>query len=96
MIDPKKLTPLGSRILCRRSKGADTSKGGILIPPSAVEKMLEATVEHAGEHAADLPVGSRIAFAKYSETVVSIVEGVEHVLVEYSDILGVYVEGESQ
>ena len=92
-----KLRPLADRIVVKRVKEEEKTKGGIIIPDSAKEKPLEGEVLAVGNgkilkngtvRALELKVGDRILFGKYSGTEVKI-EGDEHILLREDDVLGV-------
>ena len=92
-----KIRPLQDRVIIRRVKEEEKTKGGIIIPDSAKEKPLEALVVAVGNgkvledgtvRKLELKEGDRILFSKYSGTEVKI-EGEEHLIVREDDILGV-------
>ena len=92
-----KLRPLADRIVVKRVKEEEKTKGGIIIPDSAKEKPLEGEVLAVGNgkilkngtvRALEIKVGDRILFGKYSGTEVKI-EGDEHILLREDDVLGV-------
>ena len=92
-----KIRPLQDRVIIRRVKEVEKTKGGIIIPDSAKEKPLEALVVAVGNgkvledgtvRKLELKEGDRILFSKYSGTEVKI-EGEEHLIVREDDILGV-------
>ncbi len=73
---PKKIKPLGSRIVIERNEATST-KGGILLPESAKEKPRQGTVVAVGpgkvdekgkNQPLDLKVGDQILFSSYSGT----------------------------
>jgi chaperonin GroES len=91
------LKPLQDRLVVRRIEGADTTKGGIIIPDSAKERPLEGEVLAVGngkklEDGTVLPLdvkaGDRILFGKYAGTEVK-VDGVEHLIIREDEVLGV-------
>src|ERR1700740_417131 len=70
-----KIRPLGDRILVKRIKEEDRTKGGIIIPDTAKEKPQEGKVMAVGKGkvteagkltAPDVKAGDRILFGKYS------------------------------
>jgi chaperonin GroES len=92
-----KIRPLGDRILVKRIKEEDKSKGGIIIPDTAKEKPQEGRVVAVGKgKMADtgyllVPVvkaGDRILFGKYSGSEVKF-EDEEHLIVREDDVLAV-------
>jgi chaperonin GroES len=93
-----KIRPLGDRILVKRIKEEDKSKGGIIIPDTAKEKPQEGKVVAVGKGkmneqgtkllVPDVKAGDKILFGKYSGSEVKI-EGEEHLILREDDILGV-------
>jgi chaperonin GroES len=95
--------PLGDRVLVRRVKEEEKTKGGIIIPDTAKEKPQEGEIVAVGPGARDesgkvqpldVKVGDRILFGKWSGTEVSI-SGEDLLIMKESDVLGV-LEGQSQ
>jgi chaperonin GroES len=91
------IRPLHDRVLIKRVKEEETTKGGIIIPPSAKEKPTEAEVIAVGRgkvtddgrlQEPHVKVGDRILFGKYSGTEVKL-DGVDHLIIREEDILGV-------
>ena len=92
-----KLRPVQDRILVKRVKENEKSKGGIIIPDTAREKPIEGTVIAAGNGklsekgkrvALEVKKGDRILFGKYSGTEVKI-EDEEYLILRADDVLGV-------
>src|SRR6266851_4849508 len=92
-----KIRPLGDRILVKRIKEEEKTKGGIIIPDTAKEKPQEGKVVAVGKGkvteegkliAPDVRAGDRILFGKYSGSEVKL-EGEEHLILREDDILGV-------
>jgi chaperonin GroES len=92
-----KLTPLQDRLVVRRIEGADTTKGGIIIPDSAKERPLEGEVLAVGNGKKledgtviplDVKAGDRILFGKYAGTEVK-VDGQDHLIIREDEVLGV-------
>jgi chaperonin GroES len=95
--------PLGDRVLVRRVKEEEKTKGGIIIPDTAKEKPQEGEVVAVGPGARDeqgkiqaleLKVGDRILFGKWSGTEVQI-SGEDLMIMKESDVLGV-LDGQAQ
>ncbi len=93
----KGIRPLGDRILVKRIKEEDKTKGGIIIPDTAKEKPQEGKVIAVGKGrrsekgdliAPDVKTGDRILFGKYSGSEVKL-EGEDHLILREDDILGV-------
>ena len=90
------LTPLGDRILIRRTEDDEqTTSGGIIIPDTAKEKPQEGEVIAVGEgrlldngdrQPIDVAAGDKILFGKYSGTEVTY-ENEELLILREDDIL---------
>lgn len=92
--------PLHDRVLVKRVKEEEKTRGGIIIPETAQEKPQEGEVVAVGPGARDedgeyikpdVAVGDRILFGKWSGTEVK-VDGEELLIMKESDILGVIEE----
>ena len=92
----KKITPLGDRVLVKRSQ-AKTTKGGILLPDTAQEKPREGEVIAVGPgkrddqgvlQAMSIVVGDHVLFGAYAGTEVKS-DDEEHLILSEEDILGV-------
>ena len=89
--------PLHDRVLVKRVKEEEKTRGGIIIPDTAQEKPQEGEVIGVGPGARDedgeripldVKVGDRILFGKWSGTEVKI-DGEELLIMKESDIMGV-------
>jgi chaperonin GroES len=89
--------PLGDRVLVKRVKEEEKTKGGIIIPDTAQEKPQEGEVVAVGPGARDedgerieldVKVGDRILFGKWSGTEVK-VDGEDLLIMKESDVLGI-------
>jgi chaperonin GroES len=92
-----KIRPLQDRIIVKRVKEEEKTKGGIIIPDTAKEKPLEGLVVAVGNgkimedgkvRPLDIKANDRVLFTKYAGTEVKI-EGEEHLILREDDILGV-------
>jgi chaperonin GroES len=92
-----KIRPLQDRVIIRRVKEEEKSKGGIIIPDTAKEKPAEGEVMAVGNgkvqedgtvRKLDVKVGDRVLFGKYDGTEVKI-DGEERLIVREENILGV-------
>ena len=99
-----KIRPLQDRVIVKRVKEEEKTKGGIIIPDTAKEKPQEGEVVAVGPGARDdsgkiqpldVKKGDRILFGKWSGTEVKI-DGVEYLIMKESDIMGVLVEAEAK
>lgn len=89
--------PLHDRVVVKRVKEEEKTKGGIIIPETAQEKPQEGEVVAVGPGARDedgeriemdVSVGDRILFGKWSGTEVKI-DGEDLLIMKESDIMGV-------
>ncbi|MGD0677309.1 MAG: co-chaperone GroES [Polyangiaceae bacterium] len=91
------IRPLHDRILIKRLKEEETTKGGIIIPDTAKEKPVEGEVIAVGNgkvledgklRPLALRPGDRVLFAKYAGTEVKI-DGEERLILREEDVLGI-------
>jgi len=91
------IRPLHDRVIVKRVKEEEKTKGGIIIPDSAKEKPIEGEVLAVGNgkiaedgslRKLDVKVGDRVLFGKYSGTEVK-VDGEDRLILREDDILGV-------
>jgi len=90
------MRPLHDRVIVKRVKEEERTKGGIIIPDTAKEKPQEGRVVAVGPGKVedgkvikpDVKAGDRILFGKYAGTEVQL-DGEEHVIMREEDILGV-------
>jgi chaperonin GroES len=96
-ISDMKVRPLHDRIIVKRIKEEETTKGGIIIPDTAKEKPSEGKVIAVGdgkllENGKRVPLqvkaGERILFGKYSGTEIKI-QGEEHLIMREDDVMAV-------
>ena len=92
-----KIRPLADRVVVKRTKEEEKTKGGIIIPDTAKEKPIEGIVVAVGSGKAlkdgkvrplDVKQGDKVLFGKYSGTEVKL-EGEEHMILREDDILAV-------
>jgi chaperonin GroES len=97
-----KIRPIQNRILVRRDPPTDVTKGGIIIPDNAKQKLTKGTVLAVGKgkmsdrgHFIEttLKVGDRIVFGKYSGSEVENRGEEDSIFMVEDEILGV-IEGE--
>ena len=91
------IRPLHDRVLVKRVKEEEKTKGGIIIPDTAKEKPIEAKVVAVGkgkildsgeQRKLDVKKGDVVLFGKYGGTEVKI-GGEEHLILREDDILGI-------
>ena len=94
-----KFRPLHDRVLVRRVKEEEKTRGGIIIPETAQEKPQEGEIIAVGPGARDetgkvqpldVKVGDRILFGKWSGTEVKL-DGEELLIMKESDVMGIVV-----
>ena len=92
-----KIRPLQDRVIVKRVKEEEKTKGGIIIPDTAKEKPVEGKVVAVGNgklledgkvRKLEVKAGDRILFGKYSGTEVKI-DGEECLILREDDILAV-------
>jgi chaperonin GroES len=92
-----KIRPLADRVVIKRTKEEEKTKGGIIIPDTAKEKPVEGLVTAVGNgkvlkdgkvRPLDVKAGDRVLFGKYSGTEVKL-DGEEHVILREDDLLAV-------
>jgi len=91
------IRPLQDRVIVKRIREEEKTKGGIFIPDTAKEKPIEGKVVAVGNgivmkdgkvRPLDVKKGNRVLFGKYSGTEVKI-DGEEHLIMREEDILAV-------
>jgi chaperonin GroES len=92
-----KIRPLQDRVIVKRVKEEEKTKGGIIIPDTAKEKPIEGEVIAVGNgkvqddgkiRPLDVKIGDRVLFGKYSGTEVKL-DGEEALILREDDIVGV-------
>ena len=92
-----KIRPLADRLVVKRIKQEEKSKGGIIIPDTAKEKPIEGEVIAVGNgkvqkngkvRPLDVKAGDRVLFGKYSGNEIKL-DGVEHLILTEDDVLAV-------
>ena len=92
-----KIRPLQDRVIVRRVKEEEKTKGGLYIPDTAKEKPVEAIVLAVGNgkvledgtlRKLDVKEGDRILFGKYTGSEVKL-DGEEALILREDDILGI-------
>ena len=92
-----KIRPLQDRVIVRRVKEEEKTKGGLYIPDTAKEKPVEAIVLAVGNDKVledgtvrklDVKAGDRIIFGKYTGSDVKL-DGEEALILREDDILGI-------
>jgi chaperonin GroES len=91
------IRPLQDRILIKRVREEEKTKGGIIIPDTAKEKPVEGKVIATGKGAIqkdgsvrklEVKQGDIVLFAKYSGSEVKI-DGEDHLIIREEDVLAV-------
>ena len=91
------IRPLQDRVILKRVKEEEKTKGGIIIPDTAKEKPIEGKVIAVGNGKAleggkvrplDVKAGDKILFGKYAGTEIK-VDGIDHIILREDEVLGV-------
>jgi chaperonin GroES len=91
------IRPLQDRIIIKRVREEEKTKGGIIIPDTAKEKPIEGKVIAVGKGAIqkdgsvrklEVKVGDTVLFAKYSGSDVKI-DGEDHLIIREEDVLAI-------
>ena len=91
-----RVRPLHDRIVVKRIKQEEKTKGGIIIPDTGKEKPQEGKIMAVGSGRRDdgtivpldVQVGDRVLFGQYAGTEIKL-DGEEHLILREEDILGV-------
>jgi chaperonin GroES len=92
-----KVRPLHDRVIVKRVKEEEKTKGGIIIPDTAKEKPVEGKVVAVGKgkildngnlQPLEVKKGDKILFGKYAGTEINI-EGDEHLIMREDDIIAI-------
>ena len=100
-----KIQLLDNRVMIKRAKPKETTKGGIIIPDTAKDPPLEGEViavgpGHRGVDTGilipmDVKVGDVVLFLKYQGTEVTL-DGEKYLVVHQDDVLGTLTRTESE
>jgi chaperonin GroES len=91
------IRPLQDRVLIKRVREEEKTKGGIIIPDTAKEKPIEGKVIAVGKGAIqkdgsvrklEVKQGDTVLFAKYSGSDVKI-DGEDHLIIREEDVLAI-------
>jgi chaperonin GroES len=91
------IRPLQDRIIIKRVREEEKTKGGIIIPDTAKEKPIEGKVIAVGKGAIqkdgsvrklEVKVGDTVLFAKYSGSDIKI-DGEDHLIIREEDVLAI-------
>jgi len=92
-----KVRPLHDRVIVKRVKEEEKTKGGIIIPDTAKEKPVEGKVTAVGAGKVlddgkrvplQIKAGDRVLFGKYAGTEIKI-EGEDHLIMREDDIIAI-------
>lgn len=82
--------PLGERVLVKVKEAQTTTASGIIIPDNASkEKPNEAEVMAIGADVEHVAVGDKVLFSKFARSADVTIDGVDYLVMEVSEILGV-------
>ena len=97
VLSPKKLRPLGDRVVVRPTPGDEMTKSGIVIPDAAQEKPKEGMILAVGpgrvlddgkREQMDLKEGDKVLYAKYAGTEFKL-DDEDLLIISHKDILAV-------
>ena len=91
-----KIKPLADRVVIKKLEAEETTKSGILLTGSAVERPQEAKVVAVGPGAVvdgkriemEVKLGDKVLYSKYAGTEVK-VDGEEYTILKQDDILAI-------
>jgi chaperonin GroES len=82
--------PLGERVLVKVKEPETTTASGIIIPDNASkDKPNEAEVTAIGPEVKHVEVGNKVMFSKFARSAEVTIDGVDYLVMEVSEILGV-------
>ncbi len=82
--------PLGDRVLIKVEEVETKTASGIYIPDNATqEKPTQAEIMAIGSEVKDVKVGDQVVFTKYAKSATVTLEGIEYLVMETTEILGV-------
>jgi len=85
--------PLGDRVLVKVQEPETKTASGIYIPDNASkDKPTQAEVIAVGPEVSHVEVGDTVAYGQYARTATVELDGVEYLVMEVSEILGVIGE----
>jgi chaperonin GroES len=85
-----KLNPVNGRVLVKPLEAGDKTPGGIFLPDTAKEKLLEGTVVSVAEDATDeVAAGDRVIYKEFGGTEVKF-EGEDFILLTEDELLAKY------
>ena len=82
------IKPLGTRVLVEQVKAETKTASGLIIPDSAMEKPLQATVLAIGGEVDQIKVGERVIYGKFIGTELNL-DGKDYLMLEQAEILAV-------
>ena len=81
-------TPLGKRVLVKRTEEANTTASGIIIPDNATEKPSQGEVVAVSKEVSELTCGDKVLFGKFAGNEVSL-DADKFLVLETEDIFGI-------
>ena len=82
--------PLGDRVLVKVQEVETQTASGIYIPDNASkEKPTQANVVAIGADVKHVEVGDKVVFGQYARTATVTLDGIDYLVMEVSEILGV-------
>ena len=82
--------PLGDRVLIKVKEAETKTASGIIIPDNAEkEKPTQAEIIAVGNDVTHVKVGDQVVFTKFARSATVTLEGIDYLVMETSEILGV-------
>jgi chaperonin GroES len=82
--------PLADRVLIKEEEVVSKTASGIIIPDNAAkEKPTQAIVVAIGSDVKHVAVDDKVVYGKYAKTATVTLDGVDYLVIETSEILGV-------
>ncbi len=81
-------TPLGKRVLVKRSQEQTTTPTGIIIPDNAQEKPSIGEVVAVSSEVSELSCGNKVAFGKYAGNEITLNDQ-KYLIINTEDIFGI-------
>lgn len=81
-----RLDPLEDRLVVQHVDPERTTRGGLILPESAVEQPMEAIVVARGPSAEDVEIGDHVLVGKYDGTAIEL-DGEKYLIIRIGSVL---------
>lgn len=85
------MKPLDNRIVLKQVEAPTSTKGGIILPDSALEKPLRGCVTAVGPKVKDISVGDVVLYGKFAHQSFDI-DGEELIVINEPDVIAIVTE----